>query len=107
MVSVYSPTPVPAGVLESFWRYDAALLANDHAVLDEMFLPGPDTLRGAGGVLLVGHDAIARFRSSRAVIPTRRVGELQVRVLDGGAVLIMARDRRTARVPGSRRSSGG
>ena len=91
MVRAHSPTPVPAGVLESFWRYDAALLANDHAVLDEMFLPGPGTLRGAGGVLLVGHDAIARFRSSRAVVPTRRVAELQVRVLDAGAVLIMAR----------------
>jgi amidase len=91
MVSVHSPTPVPSGVLEAFWRYDAALVANDRAVLDELFLPGPDTLRGDGRVLLVGHDAIAGFRSGRAVIPTRRVAELQVRVLDADAVLIMAR----------------
>jgi Asp-tRNA(Asn)/Glu-tRNA(Gln) amidotransferase A subunit family amidase len=91
MVSVHSPTPVPAGVLEAFWRYDAALLANDRAVLNELFLPGPDTLRGDGRVLLVGHDAIAGFRSGRAVIPTRKVAELQVRPLGVGTVLIMAR----------------
>ena len=106
MVSVYSPTPVPAGVLESFWRYDAALLANDHAVLDEMFLPGPDTLRGDGGVLLVGHDAIARFRSSRAVIPTRRVTRAPRKGAGRRPVLIMARTE-DGTGPGSRRSSGG
>jgi Asp-tRNA(Asn)/Glu-tRNA(Gln) amidotransferase A subunit family amidase len=91
VVSVHSPTPVPAGVLEAFWRYDAALLANDRAVLDELFQPGPDTLRGDGRVLLVGHDAIAGFRSGRGVIPTRKIAELHVRVPDPGTVLIMAR----------------
>ena len=90
-VPVRSPVPVPDGVLDAFWRYDAALLANDRRVLDELFLPGPDTVRGDGRVLLVGHDAIAGFRSARAAIPTRRVAELQVRVLAQDAVLIMAR----------------
>ena len=88
---VHSPVPVPDGVLDAFWRYDAALLRNDRAVLDELFLPGPDTVRGDGRVLLVGHDAIAGFRSARAAIPTRKVAELQVRVLAPDAVLIMAR----------------
>jgi len=90
-VPVHSPVPVPDGVLDAFWRYDAALLRNDRTVLDELFLPGPDTVRGDGQVLLVGHDAIAGFRSSRAAIPTRKVAELQVRVLAPDAVLIMAR----------------
>ena len=90
-VPVHSPAPVPDGVLHAFWRYDAALLANDRAVLDELFLKGPDTVRGDGRVLLVGHEAIAGFRSSRAVIPTRKVAELQVRVLAPDAVLIIAR----------------
>jgi amidase len=90
-VPVHSPHPVPAGVLEAFWRYDAALLANDRAVLDELFLKGPGTLRGDGRALLVGHDAIAGFRSGQAVVPARRVTELHVRVLAPGAVLIMAR----------------
>lgn len=90
-VLVHCPGPVPDGVLDAFWRYDAALLANDRAALDELFLPGPDTVRGDGRVLLVGHEAIAGFRSGRAVIPTRKVAELQVRVLAPDAVLIMAR----------------
>lgn len=90
-VPVHSPAPVPDGVLDAFWRYDAALLANDRAVLDELFLKGPDTVRGDGRVLLVGHEAIAGFRSGRAVIPTRKIAELQVRVLAPDAVLIMAR----------------
>jgi Asp-tRNA(Asn)/Glu-tRNA(Gln) amidotransferase A subunit family amidase len=78
-------------VLEAFWRYDAALLANDKPVLDELFQPGPDTLRGDARTLLVGHHAISGFRSARAVIPTRAVRDLQVRVLAGDQVLIMAR----------------
>jgi amidase len=90
-VPVHSPVPVPDGVLDAFWRYDAALLGNDRPVLAELFLEGPDTMRGDGRVLLVGHDAIAGFRSGRTVIPTRKVVELQVRVLAPDAVLIMAR----------------
>jgi Asp-tRNA(Asn)/Glu-tRNA(Gln) amidotransferase A subunit family amidase len=78
-------------VLEAFWRYDAALLTNDRPVLDELFLPGPDTLRGDGRNLLVGHDTISGFRSARAAIPTRAVTRLHVRVLAADYVLIMAR----------------
>ena len=91
MVDIDSPVPVPSGVLEAFWRYDTALLANDRPVLDELFLPGPDTLRGDGRNLLVGHDAISGFRSARAAIPTRAVTRLHVRVLAADHVLIMAR----------------
>jgi Asp-tRNA(Asn)/Glu-tRNA(Gln) amidotransferase A subunit family amidase len=100
---VHSPAPVPPGVLEAFWRYDAALLANDKPVLDELFLPGPDTLRGDGRNLLVGHDAISGFRSARAAIPTRAIAELHVRVLTADHVLIMAR---TADGAGDRTATG-
>jgi len=78
-------------VLEAFWRYDAALLGNEKAVLDELFLAGAETLRGDGRNLLVGHDAISGFRSARAAIPTRAIAELHIRVLNGDHVLIMAR----------------
>jgi amidase len=91
VVDIDSPEPVPPGVLEAFWRYDAALLANDRPTLDELFLPGPGTLRGDGRVLLVGHEAISGFRSARAAIPTRAVTGLHVRVLAADHVLIMAR----------------
>ena len=55
-VPVHTPDPVPAGVLDAFWRYDAALLANDRAILDELrrrdpgppTVPGPAPLRTAG-----------------------------------------------------------
>ena len=91
MVDIDSPIPAPVGVLDAFWRYDAALLANDRAALDELFLPGPGTLRGDGRNLLVGHEAISGFRSARAAIPTRAVTGLHVRVLAADHVLIMAR----------------
>jgi amidase len=91
VVGIDSPVPVPSGVLEAFWRYDTALLANDRPVLDELFLPGPDTLRGDGRNVLVGHDAISGFRSARAALPTRAVTRLHVRVLAADHVLIMAR----------------
>lgn len=90
-VPVHCPVPVPGGVLDAFWRYHAALLAGDRAALDELFLDGPDTVRGDGRVLLVGHDAIAGYRSGRTAVPAGKVAELQVRVLAPDAVLIMAR----------------
>jgi Asp-tRNA(Asn)/Glu-tRNA(Gln) amidotransferase A subunit family amidase len=86
-----SPDPVPPGLLEAFWRYDAALLANDKSVLDELFLPGPATLRGDGRNLLVGHAAISGFRSARSAIPVRKIAALHVRVLSAGHALVMAR----------------
>jgi Asp-tRNA(Asn)/Glu-tRNA(Gln) amidotransferase A subunit family amidase len=56
-------------------------------------MPGPETLRGDGQVMLVGHDAIAGFRSGRAVIPTRRVEQVYARIIADDAALLMARTR--------------
>jgi Asp-tRNAAsn/Glu-tRNAGln amidotransferase A subunit and related amidases len=87
---VVSPAPVPDGLLAAFEAYETALLANDVTTLDALFAPGPDTVRGDGTALLVGHDAITRFRTARTVIPTRRVAELHVRPLGEDAALLMA-----------------
>jgi Asp-tRNA(Asn)/Glu-tRNA(Gln) amidotransferase A subunit family amidase len=87
---------IPAGLLDAFWAYDTALLSNDQVALNALFAPGPDTIRGDGTVLLVGHEAIAGFRSGRRKIPTRRVTALQVRVLAEDAALCMASTREPA-----------
>jgi amidase len=80
----------PDGLLDAFEAYEKALLTNDVATLDALFAPGPDTVRGDGTTLLVGHEAIAGFRSGRAVIPTRRVAQLLVRPVSADAALVMA-----------------
>ena len=90
---VIAPDGTPAGLLEAFWSYDRALLGNDTRTLDELFMPGPHTLRGDGLGLLVGHEAIAAFRSARARIATRRVAQLHVQVIADDAALLMARTR--------------
>jgi len=90
---VIAPDGTPAGLLEAFWSYDRALLGNDTRTLDELFMPGPHTLRGDGLGLLVGHQAIAAFRSARARIATRRVAQLHVQVIADDAALLMARTR--------------
>ncbi|MGP2438392.1 amidase [Streptomyces sp. JW3] len=91
--AVHAPDGVPDGLLDAFWRYDAALLANDRPALDALFMPGPHTLRGDGRALLVGHDAIAGFRSARARIPTRAVVALHVQVIAADAALVLASTR--------------
>ena len=57
---------VLAEVEAVFARYEAALVANDVAVLDELFWKSPLTLRYGGGENLYGYEAIAAFRSARS-----------------------------------------
>ena len=57
---------VKAEVEAVFARYEAALVGNDVAVLDELFWKSPLTLRFGGGENLYGYDAIAAFRSARS-----------------------------------------
>jgi amidase len=90
---VIAPEGVPPGLLDAFWRYDEALLTNDQPAMNELFMPGQSTLRGDGRRLLVGHDAIASFRSARARIPTRVVDQLHVRVITQDAALLVAHTR--------------
>jgi hypothetical protein len=56
---------VLAEVTAAFDRYERALVANDVAVLDELFWDSPHTLRYGVGENLYGHDAIAAFRAAR------------------------------------------
>jgi hypothetical protein len=57
---------VLAEVAEQFARYEAALVTNDVAVLDELFRNDPRTLRYGIGENLYGYDAITAFRAARS-----------------------------------------
>jgi hypothetical protein len=47
-------------------RYEAALVGNDVAVLDELFWDRPHTLRYGVGENLYGYEAIQAFRAGRS-----------------------------------------
>jgi hypothetical protein len=53
-------------VTEQFARYEKALVANDVAVLDELFRADARTLRYGGGENLYGYDEIMAFRAARS-----------------------------------------
>ena len=57
---------VVAAVTAAFKRYQDAVLANDVAVLDELFWDNARTLRYGIGENLYGYPAIAAYRSSRS-----------------------------------------
>ncbi len=50
----------------AFARYETALVENDVAVLDELFLVAPTTIRYGGGENLYGYAEIAAFRQARS-----------------------------------------
>jgi hypothetical protein len=56
---------VLAEVTAAFERYEAALVGNDVAVLDELFWNSPHTLRYGATENLYGYDAIQAFRAAR------------------------------------------
>jgi amidase len=93
-VAVPTPTTLtgelPAGLLEAFAGYEAALARNDLAALDAWFAPGEHTLRGDATGVLVGHDAISGFRGARTGTVARGVRALHVRVIDPAHALIMS-----------------
>lgn len=59
---------VVAEVRAAFDRYEAALIANDVAILDDTFRNDPRTIRYGGAEILYGYDEIATFRAAR--LPT-------------------------------------
>jgi amidase len=79
-----------AGLLDAFWRYEAALMANDLDELDRLFAPGADTLRGDAGGILVGHDAISAFRKGRGGAPRREIVDVLVREIAPDAAMVIA-----------------
>lgn len=56
---------IVAEVTAVFERYEAALVSNDVAVLDELFWDSPHTLRYGATENLYGYDAIQAFRAAR------------------------------------------
>jgi Protein of unknown function (DUF3225) len=63
---------VLAEVTAQFARYEAALVANDVAVLDELFRADARTLRYGIGENLYGYDAIMAFRAGRSPVGLMR-----------------------------------
>ncbi|MEA2897107.1 MAG: hypothetical protein QOJ84_2722 [Bradyrhizobium sp.] len=59
---------VLAQVTEQFARYEAALVSNDVAVLDELFRADKRSLRYGVGENLYGHDEIMAFRAARSPV---------------------------------------
>jgi hypothetical protein len=57
---------VVAEVTAEFQRYEAAFVANDVGVLDELFWDDPLVVRYGSGENLYSHEAIARFREERS-----------------------------------------
>ena len=80
----------PEGLLEAFWTYEDALMADDLEVLDRLFAPGDDSLRGDAGGIIVGHDLISAFRQGRGGAPARTIGDIHVRDLGNDRALIVA-----------------
>jgi hypothetical protein len=63
---------VLAEVTAQFARYEAALVSNDVAVLDELFRADARTLRYGVGENLYGYDAIMAFRAARSPLGLMR-----------------------------------
>lgn len=63
---------VIAEVTAAFNRYEAALINNDVAVLDELFWDSAHTVRYGATENLYGYDAIATFRANRPAKDLRR-----------------------------------
>lgn len=63
---------VKAEVEAVFDRYERALVSNDVATLNQLFLDAPTTIRYGGGENLYGHSEIAAFRSARRAVDLAR-----------------------------------
>jgi hypothetical protein len=63
---------VLAEVTEQFARYEAAVVSNDVAVLDELFRADKRTLRYGIAENLYGYDAIMAFRAARSPVGLMR-----------------------------------
>jgi hypothetical protein len=63
---------VLAEVTAQFARYEAALVSNDVAVLDELFRADQRTLRYGIAENLYGYDAIMAFRAARSPVGLMR-----------------------------------
>ncbi len=63
---------IHAEVSAAFYRYEAALVSNDMAVLDALFWHDPRTVRLGAGENLYGIDEIRAFRAARPAAGLQR-----------------------------------
>ncbi|HRF08558.1 MAG TPA: oxalurate catabolism protein HpxZ [Xanthobacteraceae bacterium] len=63
---------VLAEVTAAFERYEKALVSNDVAVLDELFLNDPNTIRYGATENLYGYEEIKSFRAARSPVGLAR-----------------------------------
>jgi len=79
---------------EAFRAYEQALQRNDLAELDRYFAPGPSTLLGDDGGLLVGHDQISARYDGHAAAPAapaqRRIVQTHIQAIDADHALVVA-----------------
>ncbi|MBA8990972.1 Asp-tRNA(Asn)/Glu-tRNA(Gln) amidotransferase A subunit family amidase [Curtobacterium pusillum] len=79
----------PAGLEAAFTAYEEALMRDDTDLLDALFEPGSETLRGDDAGLLRGHDAISAFRTRRGGVAPRTIASVEVRPVGGDTVLVV------------------
>lgn len=73
------PAPDRRGLLDAVTRYERALMSDDLPALDELFTPGPATLRADATNALVGSTHIAEFRAGRGGAPRRWLRRVHLR----------------------------
>jgi len=79
----------PEGLVEAVLGYEAALMADDLDALREWFEPGDEMVRADASGLLVGRDAITRFRGRRGGAAGRRVTGVRVLPVAEGAAHVV------------------
>ena len=69
---------VLAEVTAAFYEYERALMADDVAVMDQLFADAPTTVRYGVGEVLYGADEIREFRKGRGGSPQRKLGRVAI-----------------------------
>ena len=69
---------IVAEVRAAFDAYEAALMADDVAAMDQLFHDAPTTVRYGVGEVLYGIEEISEFRKGRGGSPQRRLGRVEI-----------------------------
>ncbi|PWD52576.1 DUF3225 domain-containing protein [Serinibacter arcticus] len=84
---------MPDDLREAVEAYERAVVSNDLDALGAAFAPGAATMRADGAGLLVGHDAISAFRSTRGGVPERVIERIEHRPLGPDTALVVGLSR--------------
>ena len=69
---------IVAEVRAAFDAYEAALMTDDVAAMDQLFHDAPTTVRYGVGEVLYGIEEIREFRKGRGGSPQRRLGRVEI-----------------------------